>query len=204
MTEQQMKGIARLCDFDYSHPRTKILMDTVAAKAREEQDREIAELRTWYDKGMEVANGFLDKPSESHIVDRICIIGWERDELRAKVKEQDREIAELRARLPGTDAPWTLKELDDARERIAEQDREIERLQLLRENYYKANMEWSGLAGRKAADVEIWKNRAEKAEAKVKEFKELMQEAVFDDWFCQNEPDFMERWNKALAEKEKV
>jgi len=36
MTEQQMKGIARLCDFDYSHPRTKILMDTVAAEAREE------------------------------------------------------------------------------------------------------------------------------------------------------------------------
>ena len=40
-------------------------------------------------------------------------------------------------------------------------------------------------------------------EARVKELEELMQEAVFDDWFCQNESDFMERWNKALAEKEK-
>ena len=39
-------------------------------------------IATWLKKAHEVADGFLDKPSESHIVDKICAIGWERDRLR--------------------------------------------------------------------------------------------------------------------------
>ena len=72
----------------------------------------------------------------------IRLLDVQRRWLISKVKEQDREITELRARLPGTDAPWTLKELDDAKARIAEQDREIERhldrsVQLMAEKHYQ-------------------------------------------------------------------
>ena len=77
-----------------------------------------------------------------------------------------------------------LREIDALEARIAEQSQEIKRLLA----YVDGNDK----------DVEIGN-----LEARVKELEELMQEAVFDDWFCQNEPDFMERWNKALAEKEK-
>ena len=111
--------------------------------------------------------------------------------LISKVKEQDRKIAELRARLPGTDAPWTLKELDDAKARIAEQDREIERhldrsVQLMAEKHYQRRHRKWALEEARTNLHDLWwvqesqthkdKQRAEKAEAELSACKERVRE----------------------------
>jgi len=60
------------------------------------------------------------------------VVGYTMDDefnwLISKLREQDLEIAKLRERLPGTDAPWTLKELDDAKECIKGLEEEIAEL----------------------------------------------------------------------------
>lgn len=63
--------------------------------AREAAERERDAAVQWLEKGKEVGNGFLDTPSKSHIVDIICIIGWERDRLRDEVEKaaKDKDMA---------------------------------------------------------------------------------------------------------------
>ncbi len=56
-------------------------------KELEEENKKLLWNETWHNKGHKVADGFLDKPSESHIVDKICIIGWQRDEAREKLEK---------------------------------------------------------------------------------------------------------------------
>jgi len=116
----------------------------------------------------------------------IRLLDVQRRWLISKVKEQDREITELRARLPGTDAPWTLKELDDAKARIAEQDREIERhldrsVQLMAEKHYQRRHRKWALEEARTNLHDLWwvqesqthkdKQRAEKAEAELADCK---------------------------------
>ncbi len=65
-------------------------------KACNEVER-LREHEKWLKLGHEAADGFLDAPSQSHIVDKICILGHERDDLReaaeAKGDEQRQEPA---------------------------------------------------------------------------------------------------------------
>lgn len=86
-------------------------------KLRKERDH----LNKWLDKGMEVAQGFLDKPSDSHIVDRICIIGWERDNLRKEIErlkekcgEQDNTICDLLHLLKRVESAFELADFPSA------------------------------------------------------------------------------------------
>ena len=62
-------------------------------------------------------------------------------QMAVQLKEARIEIKGLRKRLPGNNAPWTLKELDDAKARITEQDREIKRLRNSWNHWDKQNKE---------------------------------------------------------------
>jgi len=54
--------------------------------------REKDRAETWLKKAHEVADGFLGKVSDTHIVDKICAIGWERDRLRQEVSELKQQL----------------------------------------------------------------------------------------------------------------
>jgi len=133
--------------------------------------------------------------------------------LEYHLAEQDREIARLTFQVKGLSVERTSAkqrtekaEVDmmvflDAKQKIEAQwaeeynKREKAEAELaICRKQEMANLEGFNACAAERFDLKI----------RVKELKELMQEAVFDDWFCQNEPDFMDRWNKALAEKEKV
>lgn len=65
---------------------------------------------TWLKAGHETADGFLDTPSQSHIVDKICIIGHERDELYAEVDRLQAVVRELRNEYEPIDRPTDLQD----------------------------------------------------------------------------------------------
>ena len=111
---------------------------------------------------------------------------------RASYKEQSYladQVKRLREQAQQTNKAWR----DDHVDLLERAEKAEAELAVCRKQEM-ANLEGFNACAAERFDLKI----------RVKELKELMQEAVFDDWFCQNEPDFMDRWNKALAEKEKV
>lgn len=100
-------------DFDDKILIWKVWQAAVAWNCRS-GEREPSVDTIWLKKGMEVAQGFLDKPSKSHIVDMICIIGWERDKLRKKHAALRKKVEQARDEIEaGAVKDWGLIEIED-------------------------------------------------------------------------------------------
>jgi hypothetical protein len=66
-----------------------------AKKAEKEIERSLHDVK-WLKLGHEAADGFLGEPSRAHIVDKVCIIGHERDELKEEVERLQNVVRQLR------------------------------------------------------------------------------------------------------------